>query len=81
MNCVKFSPDGKNLSSCLDDGTVRLFNVETGLLNQTFEGHLKEVCGVCFSEDGKLIASASWDESVKIWIAEANQINSQSEGH
>ena len=59
---------------------MRIWNVETGQLMQTLEGHLDRVNAVCYSEDGQLIASGSSDGSVKIWIGESNTISQAVEG-
>ena len=47
--------------------TMRMWDVATGDLIQTFSGHSNDVNFVAYSNDGEFIASASEDESVIIW--------------
>jgi WD40 repeat protein len=39
VNCVAFSPDGTSLVSGSDDYTVKLWDVQTGGIVNTFSGH------------------------------------------
>jgi WD40 repeat protein len=52
-----------------DDKTVKLWNLVTGKLVHTFEGHAKEVTSVTFSPDGRTALSGSYDRtsSFGIW--------------
>jgi eukaryotic-like serine/threonine-protein kinase len=62
-----FSPDGRRLAAANGDGTIRLFNVETGDELLTLPGHKDYVFSVAFSPDGNHVASASADRTVKVW--------------
>ena len=56
VNSVAYSPDGKQIASCSDDGTVRLWDISTGS-RRTFRGDLIVNQSVAFSPDGTQIAS------------------------
>lgn len=64
---VSFSPDTRFLASGSSDGTVRLWEVETGRQIYIIEGHKGAVHYVCFSPDGQWIASASHDDTARMW--------------
>jgi WD40 repeat protein/serine/threonine protein kinase len=62
-----FSPDGGRLAAAHGDGTIGLFDVETGEHRQPLSGHTKVVFSVAFHPDGRHLASASADGTVKVW--------------
>jgi WD40 repeat protein len=64
---VAFSPDGGKLVTGGADKLVKVFEVPSGKLLKTFEGHTHHVLDVGWKADGKLIASAGADEVIKVW--------------
>jgi WD40 repeat protein len=67
VNGVALSPDGKRLASCSSDGTVKVWDTQSGQAVLTLKGHNSSVQSVAFSPDGKRLASGSWDQTVKVW--------------
>ena len=67
MRGVAWSPNGNILASCGDDGTVRLWNPNSGVNYAVLRGHTESVRGVVFSRDGETLVSAGWDVKVRFW--------------
>src|SRR5262249_17807514 len=71
---VVFSPDNHSLAPASRDGTVKIWNADTGRELFTFRGHTALVGAVAFSPDGRQIASGSWDGKVLVWNASSGQV-------
>lgn len=65
---VSISPDGKTLASGGLDGTIRLWDVETGKFLKCLLGHNSYVYRLAWSPDGNTLASAgAYDGSCGLW--------------
>ena len=78
VRAVSFSPDGTLLASgggegFQEDGTVKLWDVETHTNIATLYGHTGPVLSVTFSPDGSTLASGSGDGTVKLWDVATKQ--------
>ncbi|GKZ27915.1 hypothetical protein AbraCBS73388_006747, partial [Aspergillus brasiliensis] len=58
---------------CMDH-TVKLFNVDSGVLQHIFEGHTQPVLSVAYSPNGAYIASASADGNMRLWSASSRTL-------
>ena len=60
IEAIAFSPDGKTFVSGHRDGTVRLWDAETGRKISAFREHKREgIRDVAFSPDGKMLMSST----------------------
>ncbi len=65
---LALSPDEHTLASGSDDGSVKLWDVESGAL--LWSGwRTQSIMGLAFSPDGRLLASGGVDTTVRIWDA------------
>ncbi|TKC37645.1 hypothetical protein EI555_008009 [Monodon monoceros] len=61
------SPDGKYLASGAIDGIINIFDIATGKLLHTLEGHAMPIRSLTFSPDSQLLVTASDDGYIKIY--------------
>ncbi len=67
VTVVIFNADGNVLASGHKNGSIRLWNIETGELTQTLRGHADAVSSITFGPDGKTFASTSKDATARLW--------------
>lgn len=82
VGAVSFSPDSSRVVSGSDDGTICVWDVETGeLVFGPFQGHNGSswINSVAYSPDGKRITSGSGDknhgdQTIRVWNASGNTL-------
>jgi WD40 repeat protein len=80
INALALSADGKQLASASADGTIRLWDPETGKLQHKLLANWNTVHAVAFSPDGKLLASDS-NHLVRLWDVYTTRIKDTLKGH
>jgi WD40 repeat protein len=64
---LAFSPNSQRLAAANADGTIGLFDLQTGTELPLLRGHTHRVMSVAFHPLGKRLASASADGTVRLW--------------
>ncbi len=62
-----FSPDGNYIASGWAEGTLIVWDFQSGKQKLKWQGHDDHISSLSFSQDGNLLASSSYDETIKIW--------------
>jgi WD40 repeat protein len=80
-NCVAASPDGRRLLSCSNDGTMILWDRDTGSVLRRLQGQGGNIYSVCFSPDGRRALSGGADTIVRLWDLESGVTIREFRGH
>lgn len=70
IRSVCFSPDGKYLATGAEDKLIRVWDIATRTIRNTFAGHEQDIYSLDFARDGRTIASGSGDRTVRLWDIE-----------
>jgi len=75
VSSVCYSRDGKYIASGSADDTVKLWEVETGLLIKTFYHHVNNVISVAFTSDDRFILSSTCSTVKSFEVSSGKLIN------
>jgi polar amino acid transport system permease protein len=70
---VAIDPSGAIAAAGLQDGTVRLWNMQNNWTMRTLRGHNGPVASVVFTTDGTSLISAGYDGAIRIWNITSGQ--------
>jgi WD40 repeat protein len=70
---VAFSRSGERLASAGMDGTIKLWDPNTGALTRTFMAHAGGVRSVVFSNDDRRLISGGDDERLCVWDSQTGE--------
>ena len=70
VTAIVFSPDGSQLITASQDGTVRLWSAADGKLLNVLYGHMGSLWDLALSPDGTLLAAGGDYGSIRVWRLE-----------
>jgi WD40 repeat protein/serine/threonine protein kinase len=81
VQSVSFSRDGNRIVSGSGDGTIRIWDVESGHSITTLDVQSGPVSATAFSPDGKQIVCATWGRVFTLWDAVSGGQMQRMSGH
>jgi len=79
---VQFDPSGEYLATGCQDGIVRVFRIQTEIMERELTGHLGKVFNVTWHPlVANVLASGSDDKTIRIWDAMKNEQLRTLQGH
>jgi len=78
---VAVSPDGTRALSGSIEGTLKLWDVESGKQLRSWHGHEKGTYGAVFTADGHHVITGSGDYTIKLWDLDTFKEVRRFEGH
>jgi WD40 repeat protein len=70
---LAFSPDGQQIASGSDDGTVDVWDVRTSRLLRSFKASSR-IFTIAFSPDGQKLATSSADRKINVWRLQGGEL-------
>jgi WD domain, G-beta repeat len=67
LRAVAFSGDGRHFASCSLDGTVRIWEANTGTCVAVFHDTRDNLSAITVSRAGDLVAAGCYDGTIQIW--------------
>jgi eukaryotic-like serine/threonine-protein kinase len=81
VNAAAFLPGNRHAISGSYDGTLRLWNIETGHEVRRFEGQSGAITCLALSADGRRALSAGFDRTMRLWDMETGKELRHFDGH
>ena len=73
VSWLRWHPRGSIVVAGSEDGTIWMWNAQTGQCMNVFTGHSESVSCAQFTPNGKLLVSSSIDQSITVWDPKSAQ--------
>jgi len=74
-------PAGRSIATGTEEGKVRIRDLETGAIVETFEIGNAAVTALAYSSDGSVLACGTADRSIALWLTEERTLAHRLGGH
>ena len=82
VKCLTFRPDGKRIALGINNGTIRICDPATGIVERTLKGHTHWVPSIAYdAEGGRLVTAGGEDKTVRLWDASKGVLMRTLTGH
>jgi WD40 repeat protein len=81
VTALRFAPGDRVLVGASEDGSVSIWDLQTGVLSAQLKKHSGAVNAIAFSADGNLMATGGDDRTVIIWEAATSKARRTLRGH
>jgi WD40 repeat protein len=81
VTSMAISPEGRYIVSSWNDRKIRLWELESGALLKTLEGHSEGITSVAVDPTGRFIASGDKDRTVRVWDIKSGNLLRTLNGH
>ncbi|EAZ90378.1 WD40 repeat domain-containing protein [Crocosphaera chwakensis] len=81
VGAVAVTPDGKKLISGSCDGTIKVWDLATGNLENTLKNHSYSINILAVTTDSKKVISGSRDQTLKIWDLDTENLENTLKNH
>jgi WD40 repeat protein/serine/threonine protein kinase len=78
---VAYSPNGKQIASAHDDGTILICDAGTGGVIRSLVGHAASASCVTFDTSGDRVISGGFDRTIRVWDAHTGEQKLVLRGH
>lgn len=78
---VNITSDNQRVISTLFDGTVKVWDLESGKLLHTLSNHTKNLTALAVTPDGQKVVASYWDRTIKIWDVKSGKLLHTLLGH
>ena len=81
VNCVSFSPDGQEVATAGDDGTICVWNLQNGSERLRFKAHPGKAFQLRYTTDGTQLISCGDDPVIRVFDASTGIEAYKLDGH